>query len=171
MEVLIGNIVAFVAASLMVYTGILNDRKKIIRIQTIYTCLFIISDFLLDGFSGAIINFLTIIRNLLSYYDRLGTLPKIIISVLAIITCRIFNNLGVIGMFPLFSMLMYILFMNTKDIQKFKLLIVVTSLLWGIYDLTIKLYVSFAFDIMTIIATIVTLFINEHKMKKNVKTE
>ena len=171
MEVLIGNIVAFVAASLMVYTGILNDRKKIIRIQTVYTCLFIISDFLLDGFSGAIINFLTIIRNLLSYYDRLGTLPKIIISVLAIITCRIFNNLGVIGMFPLFSMLMYILFMNTKDIQKFKLLIVVTSLLWGIYDLTIKLYVSFAFDIMTIIATIVTLFINEHKMKKNVKTE
>ena len=70
MEVLIGNIVAFVAASLMVYTGILNDRKKIIRIQILYTCLFIVSDFLLDGFSGAIINFLTIIRNLLSYYEE-----------------------------------------------------------------------------------------------------
>ena len=163
MEVLVGNIVALIASLIMVYSGIVNNRKKVIILQTIYIGLFIISDLLLDGFSGAIINTLSILRNVLAYHDKLDINSKVVISILGIITCIIYNNLGIIGMFPLISMLIFLLFMNTKDIQKFKLLIIGTSFLWGLYDLKIKLYISFAFDIATILGALITFMINDKK--------
>ena len=163
MEVLVGNIVALIASLIMVYSGIVNNRKKVIILQTIYIGLFIISDLLLDGFSGAIINTLSILRNVLAYHDKLDINSKVVISILGIITCIIYNNLGIIGMFPLISMLIFLLFMNTKDIQKFKLLIIGTSFLWGLYDLKIKLYTSFAFDIATILGALITFMINDKK--------
>lgn len=165
MEIIIGNIVALVASVVMVYSGIVNNRKKVIILQTIYTALFIVSDLLLDGFSGAIINTLSILRNILAYNDKLDTNSKIVISILAIITCIIYNNLGFVGLFPLISMILYLLFMNTKDIQKFKLLIIGTSFLWALYDLRIKLYTSFAFDMATIIGALITFIINDKKRK------
>ena len=49
--------------------------------------------------------------------------------------------------------------MNTKDIKKFKILMIVTMFMWATYDMTIKLYTSLTFDILTIISTLTTLII------------
>lgn len=160
---IIGNILAFIASILMVYTGTLNNRKKIIFIQTIYTLMFTLGDLLLAGYSGAIVNMISIIRNILSYNDKLGTIQKIILIICALITTIMFNNLGFIGILPLLSMIMYILFMNTKNVNKFKLIIIFSSILWVIYDFTIKLYVSSIFDVLTILSALITILINKKK--------
>ena len=52
--------------------------------------------------------------------------------------------------------------MTTKDIVKFKLLIIFTLVLWIIYDLTIQSYTAAVFDILTIITNIVGII----KLKK-----
>ena len=161
MLMLIGNILSLIASLLMVYTGTINNRKKIIIIQIIYTLLFSLSDLLLGGFSGAIINMISILRNILSYNEKLGLKEKIVLIILALITTSAFNNLGLIGILPFLSMVMFILFMNTKDIQKFKLIIIFSSALWVIYDFTIRLYVSSIFDILTILSTTLSLVIKK----------
>ena len=165
MTLIIGNIIALIGSLLMVYSGIIKDKKKILFVQSIQILLFIISNLVLGGITGAIINLIGFIRNLLCYYDKYNNLEKIIITIASIILTIVFNNLGIIGYLPLIAIVAYNLFMTTKNIYFFKYLILFTMVMWSIYDFTIKSYTSFAFDLFTIIANIISLLSLNKKRK------
>lgn len=149
----------------MVYSGMLKQKKKILYFQTVQIGMSVISNIILGGITGAIINSLSMIRNILCYKNKLGLKEKIIITILAIILTFKFNNLGYIGLLPLISTVSYIWLMNIKDVRKFKLLIIFTMLMWLIYDVVIKSYTSAIFDFMSIIANMLTLL--QIKLVKN----
>lgn len=149
----------------MVYSGVLKQKKKILYFQTVQIGMSVISNIILGGITGAIINALSMIRNILCYKNKLGLKEKIIITILAIILTFKFNNLGYIGLLPLISTVSYIWLMNIKDVRKFKLLIIFTMLMWLIYDVVIKSYTSAIFDFMNIIANMLTLL--QIKLVKN----
>lgn len=157
-NIIIGNIIALIASILMVYSGMLKQKNKILHFQTVQIGLSVISNIVLGGITGAIINALSLIRNILCYKDKLGLKEKIVITILATILTLKFNNLGYIGLLPLISTVSYVWLMNIKDVKKFKWLIVFTMLMWFIYDVVIKSYTSAIFDFMNIVANIVTLF-------------
>ena len=166
-SIIIGNIIALIASILMVYSGMLKQKKKILYFQTVQIGMSVISNIILGGITGAIINALSMIRNILCYKNKLGVKEKIIITILAIILTFKFNNLGYIGLLPLISTVSYIWLMNIKDVRKFKLLIIFTMLMWLIYDVVIKSYTSAIFDFMNIIANMLTLL--QIKLVKKVK--
>ena len=153
----IGNIIALAASILMVYVGIIKTKKKIIYVQSIQIGLFVVSNLVLGGITGAIINFLSFIRNILCYKDKLGLKEKIILTFLSITLSLLLNNLGIIGLLPLVSTVTYLWLMNIKDVVKFKYLICFTMVLWLIYDFGIKSYTSSVFDLFTIISNIVSI--------------
>lgn len=155
--IVIGNIIALIASLIMVYTGILKNKKKIIYFQTVQIGLFVVSNLVLGGISGAIINAISIVRNILCYKEKLDLKGKIIITILSVVLTLAFNNLGFIGLLPLISTVSYIWFMDIKDIKIFKLLFSFTNLLWFIYDIIIKSYTSAVFDFATIVANIVSI--------------
>ena len=97
-NILIGNLIAIIASGLMIYTGILKEKKKIIYIQTIQIGLSVVSNIVLGGITGAIINALSCIRNILCYKDKLDIKSKIIITILSVVLSFIFNNLEIIGL-------------------------------------------------------------------------
>ena len=168
MQIIIGNILALIASTIMVYSGYLKEKKKIIYIQTIQIGLSVLSNIILGGITGAIINAISCIRNILCYKGKLNNLAKTILIILAVILSLSFNNLGIIGLLPLVSTTTYILLMNTKDVIKFKYLIIFTMILWFIYDLYIKSYTSACFDFMNVVANIVSIIqINCKKKIKN----
>ena len=156
-SIIIGNIIALIASLLMVYSGIIKQKKKILYVQTIQIGLLVVSNIILGGIVGAITNVLNCIRNILCYHDRLKLKEKIVITVLATFLSIKFNNLGLIGLLPLISTITYLWLMNIKDLIKFKILIIFTMILWFIYDLTIKSYSSSIFDLMTIITNVYTI--------------
>ena len=158
MFLIIGNVIALIASLIMVYSGMLKQKKKILYFQTVQIGMSVVSNIILGGITGAIINALSMIRNILCYKDKLGLKEKIVITILAVILTFKFNNLGYIGLLPLISTISYIWLMNIKNIKKFKLLIAFTMLMWFIYDLIIRSYTSAIFDFMSIIANIVTIF-------------
>lgn len=166
-SIIIGNIIALIASILMVYSGMLKQKKKILYFQTVQIGMSVISNIILGGITGAIINALSMIRNILCYKNKLGLKEKIIITILAIILTFKFNNLGYIGLLPLISTVSYIWLMNIKDVRKFKLLIIFTMLMWLVYDVVIKSYTSAIFDFMNIIANMLTLL--QIKLVKKVK--
>lgn len=166
-SIIIGNIIALIASILMVYSGMLKQKKKILYFQTVQIGMSVISNIILGGITGAIINALSMIRNILCYKNKLGLKEKIIITILAIILTFKFNNLGYIGLLPLISTVSYIWLINIKDVRKFKLLIIFTMLMWLIYDVVIKSYTSAIFDFMNIIANMLTLL--QIKLVKKVK--
>ena len=157
MALLVGNAIALVAAILMVYTGTIKYKKKILFIQSIQIGLSVISNIVLGGISGAIINSISFVRNILCYKEKLTTIIKVIISVLAITLTIKFNNHGIVGLLPLFSTVVYLWLMTTKDIIYFKLLIVYTMILWGVYDFVIQSYTSFIFDALCAITNIIAI--------------
>ncbi len=150
-SIIIGNVIALIASLLMVYSGIIKQKKKILYVQTIQIGLSVVSNIVLGGIVGAIINAISCIRNILCYKDRLGLKEKIVITILATFLSIKFNNLGLIGILPLISTITYLWLMNTKNVIKFKTLIIFTMILWFTYDLTIKSYSSAIFDLMTAI--------------------
>ena len=150
MKVLIGNIIALIASIIMVYYGLVKNKKKILFLQLIQLILCVISNIILSSFSGAIINALSCVRNVLAYKDKFGKKEKTIIIVLSTVLSVIFNNIGFIGLLPVISMITYICFMDTKDILNFKLLIIFTLLMWGIHDFYIKSYTSSIFNFVSI---------------------
>ena len=165
MMIIIGNIIALIASILMVYSGIVKEKKKIIIFQSIQTGLSIISNLVLEGFTGAIINAIGLIRNILCYKDKLGLTEKIIITIISVMLTILFNNLGIIGYLPLLSTVVYLWLMNIKNIIHFKYLIIFTMILWAIYDFTIMSYTSCVFDVLTVLSNIISIIQIMHKRK------
>lgn len=157
-NIIIGNIIALIASLLMVYSGLIKNKDKFIYIQTIYIGLLVISNLVLGGFTGAIINFISCFRNILCYKNKLHNKEKLLIIIPSILLSLYFNNLGIIGLLPVIYVVVYTLFMNIKDIIKFKKLVIFTSILWLIYDICIKSYTSAIFDFLTIITNIFAIF-------------
>lgn len=169
--IIIGNIIALIASIIMVYSGFLKQKKKILYAQTIQIGLSVLSNIVLGGITGAIINALSCLRNILCYKNKLNKTAKIILILLATILSLMFNNLGFIGLFPVISTVVYTLFMNTKNVVKFKWLIIITMFLWLMYDLFIKSYTSAVFDFMNIMANIISIIQIGLKNKKELMSK
>ena len=161
--IIIGNIIAIIASVMMVISGIVKQKKKILFYQTIEVGLAAISYLFLNSMSGLIINIINLIRNILGYKEKLNLISKIILSVLSIILVLYFNSDGIIGLLPLIAIIIYLWCITIKDVVKFKLIIIVLMILWTIYDFYVKNYVAFIFDILTILANIISII----SIKKN----
>lgn len=156
-QIVIGNIIALIASILMVLAGFQKKKKKILLIQIIQIALSVISNLVLGGYTGAIINAVSCVRDILCYKEKIGDKEKIIIIILAVGLSLIFNNLGWIGLLPVVATVVYIIFMNTKDVVRFKILIIFSMIMWLIYDVYIKSYTSGVFDFMSVIANLIAI--------------
>lgn len=150
-RIVIGNIIALIASLLMVYAGYIKVKKKILFTQIIQIGLSIVSNLVLGGYTGAIINAISCVRDILCYKDRLGTKEKVGLIVASAVLSIIFNNLGWIGYLPLVATTVYIIFMSVKDVKKFKYLTIFAMITWLTYDIYIKAYTAAIFDLLTII--------------------
>ena len=153
--IVIGNIIALIASLLMLYSGYIKKKQKILFIQTIQIGLSVLSNVVLGGISGAIINALSLLRNVLCYKEKLNKVWKLILIILSTILTLKFNNLGIIGLLPVVSMVVYTILIDLKDVIKFKYLILFTMTMWLIYDIYIMSYTAAIFDLGTIIANII----------------
>lgn len=166
MQIVIGNIVALVGSVLMAYSGIIKEKQKIIIVQTIQMLMLGLSNIILGGIPGAIINSVNCIRNILCYEEKLGFKEKLILVTISVGLSIYFNNLGIIGILPVIATVFYTMLMDMKNVVKFKVLLIFTLILWGIYDIYIKSYTSAIFDFITIGANIFSIY-KIYKLKEN----
>lgn len=164
---IIGNIIAFIASILMIIVSYIKNKKNIIKLQTIQMSLFVLSNFILGGITGAIINTTNVIRNILCYNEKLTTKMIIILNIIMIILSLLFNNLSIIGWLPVIASIIYTCFVNTKNVIHLKLLIIMTTIAWAIYDITIKSYASVIFNVFSFITCVFSIF--QIKFKKTKK--
>lgn len=165
--IILGNIVALIASLFMVYAGLLKKKSKILLFQCIELALYTISNLILGGIPGAIINFLGMIGNILGYKNKLNIVAKIILTILTIILTILFNNLGIFGYLPLICMVTYLWIIDIKNVFTFKIFLLIIMILWSVYDFSIKSYVTTAFDIFTIISIIISMVQLKKNNKKN----
>lgn len=164
---LLGNAFALIASIIMATSGVVKDGKKFLICQNAQLGLSTISNLILGGYTGALLNVVSIGRNILCYNNKFTKTFKIVIVIIQVVGCLLANNIGWIGLCPLISVLVYTLFLTT-DAKKLKLLTASTVILWAIYDFYIQSYTAFAFDIFTMITNLVGLYRVQKKGEDNI---
>lgn len=150
-SIIIGNIISLFGAILMAGIGLLKKRKSILLVQCAQFGLMGTAQFVLGGITGTISAGVSIIRNLVCLkYDM--TVPlKLIFTVILCALCLFANTAGWLGVLPLLSTCIFTWALDIRDERRLKAVIILTMLFWLVYDAAIKNYVSFIFDIITII--------------------
>ncbi|MCQ2575728.1 MAG: YgjV family protein [Treponema sp.] len=152
---LLGNIISFAGAIVMVCTGLLKSKKNILIAQCFQYGIMGAGNIILGGITGGIANFISILRNLITIKFNFTTPLKIIFIVLQVIFTAFMNTQGIIGWLPTVAACIFTWCLDTKSEILIKLLIIIAQLMWSIYDISIKNFASLTFDILTIITNII----------------
>ena len=164
--IIIGNVISFAGAMLMVAIGLLKTRKSILLTQCAMFGLMGASNIILGGLTGAVSSLVSIIRNLFCLKGPLSVQFKLFIIIVQVLLSARVNTLGWIGWLPIISACFYTWMIDVKDETMLKTVLIIAQSMWFIYDLTIQNYVAFTFDILTILSNlygIISLKTN-HKM-------
>jgi hypothetical protein len=152
---LIAQVLSLIGYTLMVITGYIKKEKKMLRTQDVQLIFIIAMGVLLNAFSGIIINTVQIIKNEIYLRGKLNKYTKAAIVGLGIVMTLIFNNGGIAGWLPAVNLFIFTYFLGMGGAIGIKILIFITTCGWGVYDFSIKNYVGFIFDILTIISCII----------------
>lgn len=158
MHTLIGNLISLVASVIMTTSGFFKSQKKTLFWQSIQISLNALSCFVLKAYSGAIVNCLSLPRNILAYKEKLTPPVKLIIGIITVVLSVIFNSTGIIGYLPIISTVVYISLMDKLKDAPFKLLVIFTLILWGIHDFYVKNYVQSFFDVACIVTSAIAIW-------------
>ena len=156
MTFIIGNAFMLLAATIMVSLGFVKDKNKIIIFQTIQIMLLAIGDLLLGSIPGFVISIFACIRNVLTYFNKLTKPAKVILIILCSSVSLYFNNIGIFGILPVIVSVVYICFIDTKDICKYKLLEIFSNGVWFAHDFYIKGYIMAVFDVLSVTSNAIT---------------
>ena len=157
-QIVIANIIDFLASMVQIYTGAVKDKAKILLLQILQLGMQTVSMLLLGAIPGAISNVLSCIRNYLCYKDVFTWPVKIVLIVISFVLTVVFNNQGLLGYLPFAVCTVYVLLMDMKDEIKFKLLVTLTFVPWVVYYLVIKSYTGALFALITIVTSFWTLY-------------
>lgn len=153
--VLLGNIVALIGAALMVSTGFLKTKKQILAAQCFQYGVLSASNAILGAFTGITANVIGIARNLFCM-KREFTVPwKLAFIAAQLALLFAFNSDGWLGLLPAAATCAYTWFLDLKDERKLKLVIILTVLCWAVYDFLFRNYVTFVFDLGTVVSNTV----------------
>lgn len=96
-NVIIGNVIAFIAAVLMLISGYVKSKKVTLLIQTVEVFLDAVACFVLGAVSGGIVNLFSLVRNILAYLDKFTPVSKSIIILSVSVLSIKFNSNGWVG--------------------------------------------------------------------------
>ena len=160
--VMIGNVISLFACSLTTVSGFLKSKKVALLLQSVQMTMSGFACIILGSPSGAIINFISIFRNILCSKDKLNNTAKGVIIVTSTVFSLMFNTRGIIGLIPVAATILYTLYLDKFEGKKFKWLMIATWGLWTVHDFAIQSYVSSVFNVLTM-ATAFTAIVRSGK--------
>lgn len=163
--VILGNAVSLLACTVMVLIGFIKNKKRYIIMQNLQFLLNGTSHLLLGGIGGAIASGVSIIRNLI--FSKWDCTPVIKIILIVIQTALSLPTVTAnpITWLPVIAAGMFTWYIDTKNVMWFKWVIIITLIMWGVYDIYHQNYVSIWFRIFTIISNGISMW-KIHKEQK-----
>ena len=170
MALIIGNALCLVAAVIMTLMGMIKDRIKFIKAQSVMNMVYISAYAFLRGTSGVIVNVVTLTRNVICLKWKMNTPIKLVFIIGQVILGIIFGTKGLVAWFPVIACSIFTWYMDCEDAIKLRSIIVGTQLMFAFYDWSVKAYTGFVFDILATITNTISLvkFIKADKeMQRN----
>lgn len=136
--IIVGNTLSLIASAAYLLSSMCKTRKKMMLLQIVDCFVRVVANIVLMGYSGAVTNFISGVRNCIIYKEKQNKV--ILIALLATTTTLgiIFNKHGIIGVLPIIASIEYsIVIMLYSDIKKIRISFIVNNLMWVVYDLRI----------------------------------
>ena len=153
--VLFGNLVSFLGCILMVAIGFIKKKDRILTAQCIQFALMDAGNLILGAMAGVISNGISIIRNLLFTRVKGTTGLKVLFIAIQVALTLLMSGGALIEWLPVMAVVVYTWCLDLKSAVAFKVVIIGCQVLWTVYDWHYMNYVAFAFDLMTIVSTVV----------------
>ncbi len=153
-NVILGNIVSILGCTVMVLVGLVHEKKRILEVQCLQFTLMGISHGLLGGWGGVASCVVSIARNLAVFKTGHFTvkLKLIFIAIMGALSVATIT-LNPITWIPFVATAIFTWYIDCECVIKFKWVMIITVLMWLVYDLAHLNFVSSAFDIFTAIST------------------
>ena len=155
MALLIGNLCSLLA---MVTDGISSSRKTakdMLLMQCVSQLLYGICTIVLKGYSGAVQNAVSILRNLIAIRGKESKAVEWGLAALAVILGFCFNNLGVLGWLPIVANLEYTLavFRFKENERALKIAFLINTALYVVFNVVILNFVGAVSSVAVLIVT------------------
>ena len=148
--ILLANAIALASSVLNVGIGLICDRRRILLVQCVQKLLGGTSNLLLGGMSGCISNFMGIARNLCGLKRDMSATLKFAFCAAHISLTALVSRVGPLESLPIAATCIYTFAVDTKSPLFLKEIMLLTQLMWLVYDIAIGSYVAFAFDVFAV---------------------
>lgn len=146
--------------------GLAKTRNKMLTLQLGQVVFLGFSNIVLGAHTGAVMNFVVLVRNILCLKVKYTILIKLIVSALLVGLGLYANNGGLLGVLPIAGTVLVTCCLDLKNISFIKLSFVVSCFMWAFYDFKMKNYVSCLTDIFGIISNLTGMVVVKKAAKK-----
>lgn len=170
--IVIYNIIGLLGSGGIFLSTMAKKKDGIMKIQTGGTAMLLIADILAKGYSGAVQDFIGIVRNITvikeihkKWLNALFIISGLVLGIAA-------NNQGVFGILPIFANLQFscLVLWKKADEVLIKSSVCVANICWAIFNGYLMNYANMAVNIAICVSAIVFV-IRELVRRNNAKTE
>ena len=151
--IVIANIISIISCTIMVLTGLIKSKNRILAVQCVQFTLMGISHYLLGGMGGVVATIVSILRNLVFFKFKITVPLKLLFIALSVGLSLGTVTLNPITWLPILATGLFTWVLDSEDIIKFKNVMILTVCMWFVYDAYHLNFVSAAFDAFTIVST------------------
>ena len=156
MNIIFANVFGFMALIMSVYMYQANNKSTLFLRQIIYTIFMLIEFILLNAYTALIVSLISFLRAIVFYYSdkenkKVSNYFILLIIILFLVTL-LFTYKNIFSLIPVFIGISYTLSLQIKNVNQIKKICLLLSILWIIYYIVIKGYISIITRIIDIIA-------------------
>lgn len=155
MDLIIGNLCSLLAMITDSLSAARRTAAGVLLVQCISQVIYCIGAIVLRGYSAAVQNAVSVLRNLIAIRGQTPRWLQWTLVALGVVLGLLFNNLGLLGLLPVVANLEYSLavfrFQDRERPLKFAFLVSIG--LYGIFNLFIRNYVGFLTNTAVAVST------------------
>ena len=158
-NLIIGNIISFIAGIFIILSMWVNDEKEAYKYQFLNAFILMISSVFFFSWTGVTTMAIAASRNAFVYNDKLTFNWTVFFIVISIVLGFLVNTRGIIGFLPIIAIVQITLCnYYLKSIKSIKTSFIVNSAFYIVYFLAIYDFSSCAFETITVIIGLISLF-------------
>ncbi len=136
--ILLANALALASSLINVGKGLICDRRRILLVQCVQK--------LFGGMSGCISNFIGIARNLWCVKRDMSLTMKTALCLSHVMLTALVSRIGPLESLPIAATCIHTFVIDTKNMLFLKSIMLLSQMMWLVYDFAIGNYVAFTFD-------------------------
>ena len=156
---IVGNLCTLLAMGTNAFSSTRKTAKDVLRVQNLGQAIYFISAIALKGYSAAVQNVVSVLRNLAAIRDIKSKAVEWILTIAGVVLGIVFNNRGLLGLLPVLGNFQYTLaiFRVKGNEWLLKISFFVSTAAYVAYNLVIRNYVGVASDSFVLITTAIVL--------------